>query len=55
MKQEEEVRIVRVTKTEFELSDGRIYPQVVELSNVPLRKGFKSRPKEQRRLRQAEN
>lgn len=35
MKQEEEVRIVRVTKTEFELSDGRIYPQVVELSDVP--------------------
>lgn len=39
-KHEDEVRVVRVTKTEFELSDGRIFPHVVELDEVPTVEEF---------------
>lgn len=29
------MKVIRVTSTEFELEDGRIIPQVVELEEVP--------------------
>lgn len=32
--------IVRVTRTEFELSDGRVYQHVVELDEVPTIEEF---------------
>ena len=32
---EKKPMIVRVTKTEFELDDGRIFPHPVELEDVP--------------------
>ena len=40
MQHDDEVRVVRVTKTEFELSDGRIYQHVVELDEVPTIEEF---------------
>ncbi|NEP03301.1 MAG: hypothetical protein F6K58_32620 [Symploca sp. SIO2E9] len=37
-----EVKVVRVTRTEFELSDGRVFPHVVELDEdeVPTPEEF---------------
>lgn len=32
--------VVRVTKTEFELDDGRVFPHPVELDEVPSVKEF---------------
>lgn len=32
--------VVRVTKEEFELDDGRIFPHVVELDEIPTVKEF---------------
>ena len=32
--------VVRVTKTEFELDDGRIFPHPVELDDVPTVEEF---------------
>lgn len=32
--------VVRVTKTEFELDDGRIFPHPVELDDVPTIEEF---------------
>jgi len=34
------VRVVRVTKTEFELEDGRIYEHPVDLDEVPTIEEF---------------
>jgi hypothetical protein len=34
------VKVVKVTKTEFELEDGRVYPHPVELDYVPSLKEF---------------
>ena len=33
-------QIVRVTKTEFELEDGTIYPHAVELDEIPTPEEF---------------
>jgi hypothetical protein len=33
-------KVLRVTATEFELSDGRIYPHPVPLDNVPTPEEF---------------
>lgn len=33
-------KVLRVTVTEFELSDGRIYPHPVPLDNVPTPEEF---------------
>lgn len=33
-------QIVRVTKTEFELEDGTIYPHAIELDEVPTPEEF---------------
>lgn len=40
MQHDDEVRVVRVTRTEFELSDGRVYQHVVELDEVPTTLGI---------------
>ena len=34
------VKVVRVTKTEFELEDGRVYEHPVELDEVPTVEEF---------------
>lgn len=34
------MKVVRVTKTEFELEDGRIVPHFMELEKVPTLKQF---------------
>ena len=36
-----EVKVVRVTKTEFELSDGRIYQHPFEFTEAPSLKDFR--------------
>ena len=35
------VKVVRVTKTEFELEDGRVYPHFIELDRKPSLKQFR--------------
>ena len=35
-------RVVRVTESEFELEDGRIYPHLVILDDVPTVEEFQS-------------
>lgn len=37
---EKNLMVVRVTKTEFELGDGRIFPHPVELDEVPSVEDF---------------
>lgn len=37
---DENPKVVRVTRTEFELSDGRVYQHVVELDEVPTLEEF---------------
>jgi len=37
---EKKPMVVRVTKDEFELDDGRIFPHVVELDDVPTIEEF---------------
>lgn len=37
---EKKTRIIRVTKTEFELEDGTIYPHAIELDEVPTPEEF---------------
>jgi hypothetical protein len=37
---DDKIKVVRVTRTEFELSDGRIYEHVVELDEVPTLEEF---------------
>lgn len=34
------VKVVKVTKTEFELEDGRVYEHPIELDEVPTIKEF---------------
>jgi hypothetical protein len=34
--------VIRVTETEFELEDGRVYPHLVVLDNVPTVEEFQS-------------
>ena len=34
------MKVVRVTKTEFELEDGRVYDHPVELGSVPALEDF---------------
>ncbi len=34
------VTIIRITKTEFEIDDGRIFEHPVELENIPTIKEF---------------
>lgn len=36
------MKIVRVTKTEFELEDGRVYDHPIELEDVPSLEDFQS-------------
>ena len=36
------MKVVRVTKTEFELEDGRVYDHPVELDSVPTLEDFQS-------------
>lgn len=36
------MKVVRVTKTEFELEDGRVYDHPVELEDVPSLEDFQS-------------
>lgn len=36
------MKVVRVTKTEFELEDGRVYGHPVELDSVPSLEDFQS-------------
>lgn len=36
------MKVVRVTKTEFELEDGRVYDHPIELEDVPSLEGFQS-------------
>jgi len=36
------MKVVRVTKTEFELEDGRVYDHLIELEDVPSLEGFQS-------------
>lgn len=36
------MKVVRVTKTEFELEDGRVYDHPVELDSVPSLEDFQS-------------
>ena len=36
------MKVVRVTKTEFELEDGRVYDHPVELDSVPTLQDFQS-------------
>lgn len=36
------MKVVRVTKTEFELEDGRVYDHPVELDSVPSIEEFQS-------------
>lgn len=35
-------KVVRVTKTEFELDDGTVYPHSVELGEVPTLEEFQA-------------
>lgn len=37
---DEKPKVVRVDRTEFELSDGRVYPHVVELDETPTLEEF---------------
>lgn len=37
---EKKPMVVRVTKEEFELDDGRIFPHVIELDEVPTLEEF---------------
>ncbi len=37
-----DVTVVRVSKTEFELSDGRVIPHIVELDEVPTPEEFQT-------------
>lgn len=37
---DENPKVVRLTRTEFELSDGRVYQHVVELDEVPTLEEF---------------
>ena len=43
-------KIVRVTKTEFELDDGRIFPHPVELDPVPSVEEFQKTYDRSRKL-----
>ena len=36
------MKVVRVTKTEFELEDGRVYDHPIELEDVPSLEDFQS-------------
>jgi len=36
------MRVVRVTKTEFELADGRVYDHPIELEEVPSLEEFQA-------------
>ena len=36
------MKVVRVTKTEFELEGGRVYDHPIELEDVPSLEGFQS-------------
>lgn len=36
------MKVVRVTKTEFELEDGRVFPHFIELEKVPTLKQFQN-------------
>jgi len=36
------MRVVRVTKTEFELADGRVYDHPIELEDVPSLEEFQA-------------
>jgi len=40
-KDSNEVKVVRVTKTEFELSDGRIYQHPFEFTEAPTLQAFR--------------
>jgi len=42
--------VVRVTKTEFELDDGRIFPHPVELDEVPTLEEFQKTYDKSRKL-----
>jgi len=42
--------VVRVTKTEFELDDGRVFPHPVELDEVPTVKEFQKTYDKSRKL-----
>ncbi len=42
--------VVRVTKTEFELDDGRIFPHPVELDEVPILEEFQKTYNKSRKL-----
>jgi len=38
----QQVKVIRVTKTEFELEDGRVYEHPVELDETPSLKDFQA-------------
>lgn len=40
MKEKKRMKVVRVTETEFEVDDGRIFQHVVELDSVPSIEDF---------------
>lgn len=42
--------VVRVTKTEFELDDGRVFPHPVELDEVPTKEEFQKTYDKSRKL-----
>ena len=42
--------VVRVTKTEFELDDGRVFPHPVELDEVPTIEEFQKTYDKSRKL-----
>lgn len=42
--------VVRVTKTEFELDDGRVFPHPVELDEVPTLEEFQKTYDKSRKL-----
>jgi len=42
--------VVRVTKTEFELDDGRVFPHPVELDEVPTVEEFQKTYDKSRKL-----
>lgn len=42
--------VVRVTKTEFELDDGRVFPHPVELDKVPTVEEFQKTYDKSRKL-----
>ena len=47
---EKKPMVVRVTRTEFELDDGRIFPHPVELDNVPSVEEFQRTYDKSRKL-----